>query len=418
MAAIGPAWNFTTLEIVRYRMDDKPGDLRRSPLLLCVAASLALHIVILTVLGFGRASKHEEQPAPPLQIVLAPPQKPVVPPTPPPPVLPIPKHANPLPPSSRPHMARQTVHVEHPQAIHHKTAHPVPRPVTMPAQHKAVTPTPKRTPVPGTSSPAPMAPHPTNTAPPMTTAQNVPAPAASPAAIPAPTPPSAVPGSGGGSATPGAGAGGEGSGKGAEAGNGNGEGAGSGAPPYWPFGIDGDPGGGAPRHVVYILDVSASMESRITRARSEISTALDSLQPGETFDIVTFCETSRSFEDRLMEATPSMKRAGKQYLQNVSLCPGTNLEDALRQALNISGTNVIVLVTDGVPTVGEQNWKKLERMARRENKTGARIFSVGLVGKNPDGTDDSFEATKLLQTLSADSGGDSKIFQLGVATPQ
>jgi hypothetical protein len=36
---------------------------------------------------------------------------------------------------------------------------------------------------------------------------------------------------------------------------------------------------------------------------------------------------------------------------------------------------------------------------------------------NPDGTDDSFEAARLLKQLADDSGGTSKFVSLGEATP-
>lgn len=159
------------------------------------------------------------------------------------------------------------------------------------------------------------------------------------------------------------------------------------------------------------------MTSRITQARQEISHAIDTLQPGETFDVLAFCQDTQTFSDGLVPATAANENEAKRFLNRIELGPGTNLEAALRQSLAMPDVNVIVLVTDGVPTVGEQNWKKLERMARQENAAGAKIYTVGLVGKNPDGTDDSFEATKLLETISKDSGGQNKTYTLGVATP-
>ena len=40
---------------------------------------------------------------------------------------------------------------------------------------------------------------------------------------------------------------------------------------------------------------------------------------------------------------------------------------------------------------------------------------MGLVGKNPDGSDDSFEAARLLKQLARESGGASRLVSLGRA---
>ena len=387
---------------------------------ICLGLSIALHAVLLALMGYGLRPDRAMPPVkkPPLQVVLLPPPpKPATVPTPPPPR----KPANPLPPSPAPHVARQTIKT--PKTTQTRHPHPVPvpkpriqaRPKPAPRLHlvaKPDLPRPSHA-LPGKSSVAlkpAEAPQHTLTTP-----------------SPAPTVPDApaggvAPDAGQGTGSEGAGTGSEsGTGSGAASGTGgNGAGGGGGSAPYWPFGMDtGDAGGGGPRHVVYILDISASMESRIAQARREIAAAIDSLQSGETFDIVAFDERGQSFRSDLVPATSANIRDAKDYLNDLQLGPGTNLEAALKIALKIPGANVIVLVTDGVPTVGEQSWRKLEKLARDLNRGDtARIYAIGLVGKNPDGTDDSFEATKLLQKLSADSGGKSTIYSLGVATPQ
>ena len=78
----------------------------------------------------------------------------------------------------------------------------------------------------------------------------------------------------------------------------------------------------------------------------------------------------------------------------------------------------MVLLTDGVPTVGEQDFGKLARLIRRRNRSHARISAVGMVGKNPDGSDNSFDAANLLKQIAADRGGACEIVPLGVATPE
>ncbi len=176
-------------------------------------------------------------------------------------------------------------------------------------------------------------------------------------------------------------------------------------------------GDGGLRHVVYVLDISGSMSSRIDRAEEELRRALDGLQPGETFNIVAFSDRVQSFDTGMAPATPDLERRADYFLTTLQVSGGTNLEGAMVRALALTDVNEVVLLTDGVPTIGETDFKKLARRIRAMNRSHARISTVGLVGKNPDGTDDSFEAAHLLQQLARDSNGSSKLVSLGVTSP-
>lgn len=237
-----------------------------------------------------------------------------------------------------------------------------------------------------------------------------------PAGPPSPTPattPVVTSGSGAGGA-----AAGKGTGSGEGTGTGPGIGAGTSRDAGEPFGVGkGLAGDGGPRHVVYVLDISGSMTSRIDRAEAELRGALDSLQPGETFNIIAFSDRAQPFDTGMASVSPSMIRQAANFLTTLQVDGGTNLEGAMTRALSLPDVNEVVVLTDGVPTIGETNFKKLARLIRERNRNHARISTVGLVGKNPDGTDDSFEATHLLQQIADESGGASKLVSLGVATP-
>jgi hypothetical protein len=227
---------------------------------------------------------------------------------------------------------------------------------------------------------------------------------------------------GGGSADNGIGAGSTASGGNGGRGTGYGtrNGAGPGIGSGGPFGIGGDDGGdnGGPKHVVYVLDVSPSMTSRIDRARSELASALETLKPTDMFDVEVFGGTTRICEDSLVAATHYKKAEAEEFLNTAPLVPGTDLDLAMETAFSVSGVNIVVVITDGVPTEGETNFKKLAKLIAKRNINHARIYTIGLVGRNPnDGTDDSFQAANLLQTISSESGGSSKLATVGVIDP-
>lgn len=224
-------------------------------------------------------------------------------------------------------------------------------------------------------------------------------------------------------AVTGLGAGGSSAGKGSGIGEGTGEGNGTGTGKSKdagePFGIGaGMRGDGAPRHVVYVLDISGSMTSRIKRADEELRRALSGLGPDETFNIVVFSDDVARFTSGMARATPDKVRQASDYLSTLHVDGGTDLEDAMTEALSLPDVNEVVVLTDGVPTVGETDFTKLARLIRERNRNHARISAVGMVGKNPDGTDDSFEAAKLLEQIAQDSGGTAKVVTLGVSVPE
>lgn len=182
---------------------------------------------------------------------------------------------------------------------------------------------------------------------------------------------------------------------------------------------------GGVRHIVYVLDVSLSMgvevqgtKTRLDKARSELVEAVETLQPDETFNVLLFGGSVQSFKDSLMPATAQNVADAVTFLNNASLKDGTNINDAVLAALKQPGVNVIVLVTDGVPTVGEQDWNKIARSVKRANMSGVRIDAVGLVGKDPDGNDQTFEGKRLLQRIAEDNGGTDVVVSFGKAVDE
>lgn len=184
-----------------------------------------------------------------------------------------------------------------------------------------------------------------------------------------------------------------------------------------PFGIgDGLAAEDVTRHIVYVLDISGSMTSRIARAEDELNQALRGLHPDETFNIVVFSGGSRLFDPDMADAAPGMIQKASGFLHELEVGGDTNLEAAVTRALMLRDVNEVVVLTDGVPTVGETDPDKLEQIIRQCNLRHARISTIGLVGRNPDGTDNSFAAAKLLQQIAQDSGGTSKMVTVGVAS--
>lgn len=207
---------------------------------------------------------------------------------------------------------------------------------------------------------------------------------------------------------------GRGHGAGEGSGMGSGTGAGSSQDAGEPFGVGkGLAGDGGPRHIVYVLDISGSMVSRIVRADSEIRKAMAGLRPDETFDVIAFNNEVYTFDTELAPATPSAVKRASEFLDTLIVNEGTNTQAGMKAALSIPDVNEVVLLTDGMPGAGITDTDSLTDYIRHINRNHARISCVGMVGTDQDGIDRTFEGTTLLRRIAHDSGGGCIIVPLG-----
>ncbi len=207
---------------------------------------------------------------------------------------------------------------------------------------------------------------------------------------------------------------GRGHGAGEGSGTGSGVGAGNSSDAGEPFGVGkGLAGDGGPRHVVYVLDISGSMVSRIKRADSEIRKALATLRPDESFDIIAFNDEVYPFDLELAPATPSVVRRASEFLDTLIVNSGTNTQAGITAALIIPHVNEIILLTDGRPQGGLEDTDALTKYIRQRNKNHVRISCVGMVGTDESGIDRTFEATDLLERIAHENDGACEIVPLG-----
>ena len=146
-----------------------------------------------------------------------------------------------------------------------------------------------------------------------------------------------------------------------------------------------------PRDVTFVLDVSGSMSGRkIEQARVAGRDLLATLTPRDRFRLIDFSTDVRTFRDDYETATPEHVREAEQYLDQLEAYGSTNIEGALRRALEPPGGDgethesdagarlpIVLFITDGEPTIGEQSPDALAAQATRE-LGHARLFTFGL----------------------------------------
>ncbi len=114
-----------------------------------------------------------------------------------------------------------------------------------------------------------------------------------------------------------------------------------------------------PKQVVFVLDRTGSMSGKkIEQARKSLLFCLGKLRPEDHFDVITFNESPDVLTHGLVPATADNLTKAQHFVENIEASGGTNIDDALRAAVDLlkdepGKTRMIVFLTDGLPTVGE-----------------------------------------------------------------
>lgn len=136
------------------------------------------------------------------------------------------------------------------------------------------------------------------------------------------------------------------------------------------------------KDVVFVLDTSGSMQGKkIDQARDALAYCVERLREDDRFNIVAFATAINRFEEALVPANRRNRRRALAFVDDLSARGGTDIDGALRAALELPRSTrprMVVFLTDGLPTVGEKDVRKILANLRDENDAGARIFPFGV----------------------------------------
>lgn len=140
------------------------------------------------------------------------------------------------------------------------------------------------------------------------------------------------------------------------------------------------------REVTVVIDRSGSMRGeKIEQAKSAALQVIEALEDGEMFNIIDYSDSIASFSDK-----PQVKNAetivkAREYIGNIRAVGGTNIHDALVEALRqqpigdaASTMPLVLFLTDGLPTVGERREVAIREAAAKANTHKRRIFTFGV----------------------------------------
>jgi Ca-activated chloride channel family protein len=160
-----------------------------------------------------------------------------------------------------------------------------------------------------------------------------------------------------------------------------------------------------PKDVVFVMDTSGSMSgAKIEQARKALKYCVDTLNGEDRFDVVRFSTEAEPLFNGLKDASAENRKKAGDFAGDLRAAGGTAIDDALSTALQeVNGgkagtVKMVVFMTDGQPTIGEQDPDKILAHVKPE-AAGVRVFSFGV------GTDVN---TKLLDVVASQSRGYSQ----------
>ena len=137
------------------------------------------------------------------------------------------------------------------------------------------------------------------------------------------------------------------------------------------------------REVTLVFDRSGSMNGeKIEQVREAALQILAGLAEGEAFNIVAYNESVDFFSGEAVVKKESTVKAARDYLTPINARGGTNIHDALLEALRqkpLEGMLPIVLfLTDGLPTAGQTSEVAIRDVVIKSNPYEKRVFTFGV----------------------------------------
>jgi Ca-activated chloride channel family protein len=145
--------------------------------------------------------------------------------------------------------------------------------------------------------------------------------------------------------------------------------------------------GSAPRDLTVVVDVSGSMSGdKLEQARAALHQLLDGLRTSDRrsadrFRLIRFSSAVHAQAAEFTVAGAASLREAHAWVDELRADGGTNIAGALAEALRLESPDgrlpLVVFMTDGLPSVGEQNPERIAAQAEQD-RGDARLFAFGI----------------------------------------
>ncbi len=142
-------------------------------------------------------------------------------------------------------------------------------------------------------------------------------------------------------------------------------------------------GSSMPREVTVVLDRSGSMAGgKLDQAKAAALQVIEGLGENERFNLIDYSNGVSMFSrEPVAKGVDSISRV-REYLAALKPSGGTNISDALVEALRQPGSpgcvGLVLFLTDGLPTVGQTSERAIREVVERGNPQQRRIYTIGV----------------------------------------
>ena len=138
-----------------------------------------------------------------------------------------------------------------------------------------------------------------------------------------------------------------------------------------------------PRSLTFVIDISSSMQGdKLDAVKGALTVAIEDLHSDDSFNIIVFSTRAAAFAQSPVAATAQNQADAVDFVRAQGAVGLTNFEAALESALEQTfpgeALNHLVFLTDGNPTVGEQDLLRLGQTVEDLSPEGVRIFTIGV----------------------------------------
>jgi Ca-activated chloride channel family protein len=138
-----------------------------------------------------------------------------------------------------------------------------------------------------------------------------------------------------------------------------------------------------PKDLVFVIDTSRSMlGEKLEQVKRALRYSIHNLDAGDRFNLVDFSTEARRFREGLVEVSEESRSAAEAYIAELKARGGTNIEEGMRLGLRALGDparlGMLVLLTDGEPTIGVTAPDDILKSVDKENTAKRRVFVFGV----------------------------------------
>lgn len=138
------------------------------------------------------------------------------------------------------------------------------------------------------------------------------------------------------------------------------------------------------KEIIFVLDTSGSMSElgKMKEAKAALRYGVNTLSERDRFNIVSFAGEEHLMAERPVAGDEAGKKQALDFIDRMKPAGGTNINDALqaafKQLAKSDRPQMVVLITDGQPTVGETKTSQILTNARQAKLEKTRLFTFGV----------------------------------------